>query len=119
MVTVDISSRDGIWSARLTNPGQKSEGDDVMPRFVIERNFPGAGKLSPSGLKAISQKSCSVLDSMGPSIQWVHSYVTDDEIYCVYIAGDEAAVRKHAAVGGFPADQVSQVRTMIDPVTAE
>lgn len=90
-----------------------------MPRFVIERNIPGAGKLSPSELKAISQKSCAVLGSMGPSIQWVHSYVTDDKIYCVYIADDEAAVRKHAAMGGFPADQVSQVRTIIDPVTSE
>ncbi|MCM2315414.1 MAG: DUF4242 domain-containing protein [Thermoanaerobaculia bacterium] len=90
-----------------------------MPRFVIERNIPGAGKLSPSELKAISQKSCAVLASMGPSIQWVHSYVTDDKIYCIYIADDEVAVRKHAATGGFPADQVSQVRTIIDPVTSE
>ena len=90
-----------------------------MPRFVIERNIPGAGKLSPAELKAISQKSCAVLGSMGPSIQWVQSYVTDDRIYCVYVAEDEAAVRKHAATGGFPADRVSQVRAIIDPVTSE
>ena len=90
-----------------------------MPRFVIERNIPGAGKLSAAELKAISRKSCAVLSSMGPSIQWVHSYVTDDKIYCIYIADDESAVRKHAAEGGFPANQVSQVRAIIDPVTSE
>ena len=90
-----------------------------MPRFVIERNLPGAGKLSPSGLHDISRKSCNVLQTMGPSIQWDHSYVTDDKIYCVYIADNEADVRRHAELGGFPANIVAQVRTVIDPVTAE
>ena len=90
-----------------------------MPRYVIERDLPGAGKLSPADLKGVAQKSCSVLKGMGPQIQWVHSYVTDDKIYCVYVAPDEAAVREHAKQGGFPANKVSQVRTTIDPVTAE
>ena len=90
-----------------------------MPKFVIEREIPGAGKLSPADLQAISQKSCGVLNGMGPKIQWVQSYVTDDKIYCVYIAPDEATVREHAKQGGFPANQVSRVRTMIDPTTSE
>ena len=90
-----------------------------MPKFVIEREIPGAGKLGTDELKAISQKSCGVLSAMGPSIQWVESFVTDDKIYCVYVAPDEAAVRKHAEQGGFPANRVSQVRRMIDPTTAE
>jgi hypothetical protein len=90
-----------------------------MPRYVIERNIPGAGSLSPQELKAISQKSCSVLGEMGPSIQWVQSYVTDDRVYCVYNAPDEATVREHASRGGFPADRVSKVSSIIDPVTAE
>lgn len=90
-----------------------------MPKFVIERNIPGAGKLLPAELQAISATSCSVLHKLGPSIQWVHSYVTDDKIYCVYNAADEALVRKHAQQGGFPADAVAQVRRVIDPVTAE
>lgn len=90
-----------------------------MPKFVIEREITGAGKLPKQELQAISQKSCSVLQSMGPQIQWVQSYVTDDKIYCVYIAPDEAAVRTHAQKGGFPANKVSRVRTMIDPTTAE
>lgn len=90
-----------------------------MPKFVIERDIPGAGALPPSDLKAISQKSCGVLASMGPSVQWVHSYVTDDKVYCLYQAPDEAAVRRHAELGGFPANRVSQVRTIIDPSTAE
>jgi len=90
-----------------------------MPKFVIERDIPGAGQLTPQDLKAISQKSCGVLSSMGPSIQWIHSYVTDDRLYCIYQAPDEAAVRKHAQLGGFPANRVSQVRTIIDPATAE
>ena len=90
-----------------------------MPKFVIERELPGAGKLSPAELQAISQKSCGVLASMGPRIQWLHSFVTDDKIYCVYIAPDEATVRQHATQGGFPANQVSRVRTMIDPTTSE
>ncbi len=90
-----------------------------MPKFVIEREVPGAGKLSPQELQAISQKSCSVLQAMGPQIQWLHSYVTDDKIYCVYIAPDEAAVREHATRGGFPANRISAIRRIIDPTTAE
>jgi hypothetical protein len=90
-----------------------------MPKFVIEREIPGAGKLSPQELQAISQKSCSVLKGMGPQIQWVQSYVTDDKIYCVYIAPNEEAVREHAKQGGFPANKVSRVWSVIDPTTAE
>ena len=90
-----------------------------MPKFVIEREIPGAGQLSSEQLHAISQTSCGVLREMGPQIQWLQSYVTDDKIYCIYIAPDEAAVRKHAQMGGFPANQVSRIRTIIDPTTAE
>lgn len=90
-----------------------------MPKFVIERDIPGAGKLSPAQLHAISQKSCSVVQEMGPRIQWIESYVTDDRLYCVYIAPDEETVRQHAQQGGFPASRVSQVRSMIDPTTSE
>ena len=89
-----------------------------MPKFVIEREIPGAGKLSPDELQAISQKSCGVLKGM-PAVQWVESFVTDDKIYCVYIAPDEAAVREHAKEGGFPANRVSRIRSMIDPTTSE
>ena len=90
-----------------------------MPKFVIERELPGAGSLASGDLQGISRKSCDVLRELGPEIQWVHSYVTDDKIYCVYIAPNEAAVRRHAELGGFPANFVSAVRTMIDPTTAE
>ena len=90
-----------------------------MPKFVIERDIPGAGKLSADELHAISQRSCAVLDRLGPKIQWLQSYVTDDKIYCVYIAPDEATVREHARQGGFPANRISPVRTVIDPTTAE
>ena len=90
-----------------------------MPKFVIERELPGAGKLSPDQLHAIAQKSCGVLQKMGPQIQWIESFVTDDKIYCVYIAPDEASVRDHARLGEFPANRVSRVRTMIDPTTAD
>lgn len=90
-----------------------------MPKFVIEREIPGAGKMSPADLKMISQKSCGVLSSMGPSVQWVHSYVTPHKIYCVYQAADESLVRRHAELGGFPANKISRVSTMIDPATAE
>jgi hypothetical protein len=90
-----------------------------MPKFVIERDIPEAGKLSPQQLQAISQKSCGVLQEMGPRIQWVQSYVTDDRIYCVYIAPDEATVREHAQQGGFPANRISQIRSVIDPTTSE
>ena len=90
-----------------------------MPKFVIEREIPDAGKLTPDQLKAISQTSCGVLRQMGPEIQWVHSYVTGDKIYCVYIAPDEATVARHAKMGGFPANRISQVSSTIDPTTAE
>jgi hypothetical protein len=90
-----------------------------MPKYVIEREIPGAGKLSAQELKAISQKSCGVLGAMGPQIQWLQSYVTGDRIYCVYIAPNEAMVREHARQGGFPANRVSQVMAVIDPTTSE
>ena len=90
-----------------------------MPRYVIERDLPGAGKLSPQDLKGISQKSCGVLDELGPKIQWQESFVTDDKIYCIYIAPNEELVREHARKGGFPANRVSEVRATIDPVSAE
>ncbi len=90
-----------------------------MPKFVIERDLPGAGKLSPLELQGISQRSCGVLLNMGPQIQWVHSYVTDDKLYCVYVAQNEELVREHARQGGFPASKVSWVRSVIDPTTAE
>jgi len=90
-----------------------------MPKYVIERDIPGAGKLSPQQLQAISQKSCGVLKNLGPQIQWVHSYVTADKIYCVYIAPNEDLVRKHASEGGFPANRISEVKSVIDPTTSE
>lgn len=90
-----------------------------MPKFVIEREIPGAGSLSPAQLQAISQKSCGVLSNLGPSIQWVHSYVTGDKIYCIYIAPNEELVREHATLGGFPANRISQITTIIDPTTAD
>jgi hypothetical protein len=90
-----------------------------MPKYVIERDIPGAGKLSAAELHAISGTSCNVLNQLGPSIQWVHSYVTDDRIYCVYIAPNEEMVYEHAKRGGFPANRVSAVRNIIDPTTAE
>jgi hypothetical protein len=90
-----------------------------MPKFVIEREIIGAGKLPRQELQAISQKSCSILNSMGPKIQWVQSFVTEDKIYCVYVAPDEETVRQHAQKGGFPANIVARVRSVIDPTTAE
>ena len=90
-----------------------------MPKFVIEREIPGAGKLNAEQLKGISQTSCGVLSKMGSEIQWVHSYVTDDKIYCIYNAPNEEMVREHARQGGFPANVVSRVSTIIDPTTAE
>ncbi len=90
-----------------------------MPKYVIERNLPGAGKLSAAELKGISQTSCGVLNTMGPQIQWLQSYVTGDKIYCVYIAPNEDMVREHAQQGGFPANSVSEVMATIDPTTAE
>ena len=90
-----------------------------MPRFLIEREIPGAGNLSKDELQAISQKSCGVLEEMGPAIQWVESYVTGDKIYCVYIAPNAEMVHEHARQGGFPANKVSEVKTLIDPTTSE
>jgi hypothetical protein len=97
----------------------KKKGKWIMPKYVIEREIPEAGKLSPEQLQAISQKSCGVLEELGPKIQWVQSYVTDDKIYCVYIAPNEEMVREHAKQGGFPANRVSEVKGVIDPTTAE
>jgi hypothetical protein len=90
-----------------------------MPKYVIEREIPGAGKLSADQLKGISQTSCGVLSKMGPQIQWVHSYVSEDKIYCVYIAPNKEMVLEHAKQGGFPANSVSEVSTIFDPATAE
>ncbi len=90
-----------------------------MPKYVIEREIPNAGKLSSQELHAISKKSCGVLKNLGPQIQWLESYVTDNKIYCVYIAPNEKMVREHANQGGFPANRISEVKTMIDPATAE
>ena len=90
-----------------------------MPKYLIERNIPGAGQLSAEQLKSISQTSCGVLSNMGPRIQWVQSYVTGDKIYCVYIAPNEEMVREHASQGGFPANVVTEIKTIIDPTTAE
>jgi hypothetical protein len=90
-----------------------------MPKYVVEREIAGAGKLSPQELHAIAQKSCGVLSKLGPQIQWLHSYVTGDRIYCVYIAPNEEMVREHARQGGFPANRISEVKRMIDPTTAE
>ncbi len=90
-----------------------------MPKYVIEREIPDAGKLTAEQLKGIAQTSCGVLEKMGPQIQWVHSYVTDDKVYCVYIAPNEEMVREHARQGGFPANSVSPVATIIDPTTAD
>ncbi len=90
-----------------------------MPKFIIEREIPGAGNLTPADLQSISQKSCGILNEMGPKIQWVNSYVTDEKIYCVYLAPDESTIRDHANKGQFPANSISQVRETIDPTTAE
>jgi hypothetical protein len=90
-----------------------------MPKFLIEREIPGAGSMSPQQLQGVAEKSCSVLRALGPKIQWIESYVTDNKIYCVYIAPNEETVREHAARGGFPANRVSEIKRMIDPTTAE
>jgi hypothetical protein len=90
-----------------------------MPRYVIERNLPGAGKLTPEEIRGVAQKSCGVLKDLGSDIQWLESYVTEDKIYCVYTAPDEALIREHAKRGGFPADRISQVKRQISPLTAE
>lgn len=90
-----------------------------MPKYVIERNIPGVGNSTVDALQAVAQTSCSVLQDLGPQIQWVESYVTGDKIYCVYIAANENMVREHAMRGGFPADSIAEVKTIIDPTTAE
>ena len=90
-----------------------------MPKFVIEREIPGAGKMSPTDLKARSKKSCGVLSSLGPNVQWIQSFVTADKLYCIYHATDESLVRRHAELGGFPANKISPVASVIDPATAE
>jgi len=90
-----------------------------MPKYIIEREIPGAGKLTPDQLQRISEKSCSVLNKLGPQIQWIESYVTDEKVYCVYRAPNEQMIREHAKQGGFPANRISQVREVIDPTTAE
>jgi len=108
-----------LWLDRAVIPKLENYRRIFMPRYVIEREIPGAGKLSTEELHAISQKSCAVLQEIGPQVQWVHSYVTGDKIYCVYIAPDEASVRKHAEMGGFPANSIAQVNSVIDPTTAE
>ena len=90
-----------------------------MPKYIIEREIPNAGKMSPQDLKGISQKSCTILRKMGPQIQWVQSYVTDEKVYCVYIAPNEEMIREHAEKGEFPTNKISEVKTIIDPTTAE
>jgi Nickel responsive protein SCO4226-like len=90
-----------------------------MPRFIIERVVPGAGKMTADELKAMSTRSCNVINNIGPKIQWIHSYVTENKIYCIYIAPDEETVREHAKLGGFPANQIAVIGRMIDPTTAE
>jgi hypothetical protein len=90
-----------------------------MPRYVIERELPGAGKLSQQELQAIAQKSCDVLDELGPKVQWVESFVTEDKIYCVYQAGDKEIIKKHAEMGGFPANRIEEIKNVINPATAE
>jgi hypothetical protein len=90
-----------------------------LPKYVIEREIPGAGTLSPQDLQGVAQKSCNVLQNLGPQIQWVESYVTADKVYCVYIAASEDMIRAHAQQGGFPANRISEIKTTIDPTTAE
>jgi Protein of unknown function (DUF4242) len=90
-----------------------------MPKYVIERNIPGAGDLTPGELAAVSDKSCSVLHSLGPRVQWVESYVTSNKLYCIYIAPSEDLIREHARLGGFPANSIAEIKAVIDPTTAE
>lgn len=112
-----------LWQNRRPDPpggfSNKNFWSNTMPKYIIEREIPGAGNLSAEDLHGISQKSCSILDSMGPQIQWVESYVTDDKVYCTYIAPNEAAIREHAEQGGFPANRISEVRAVIDPTTGD
>jgi len=111
-----------LWRSKLapaTTGRAIPAGGAHMPKFVIEREIPGAGQLTAADLQAISQKSCGVLTTLGPKIQWVQSFVTDDKVYCVYIAPNADIVREHAKQGGFPANRISQVRAVIDPTTSE
>jgi Nickel responsive protein SCO4226-like len=96
-----------------------SSQEDAMPKYVIERELPGAGQLTPQQIQAVAQKSCSVLRNLGPEIQWVHSYVTQDKIYCIYNAPNEQLIREHARQGGFPANRISEVKSVIDPTSSE
>jgi Protein of unknown function (DUF4242) len=98
---------------------RRGYGEVGMPKFLIEREIPDAGGMSLEQLRGVSEKSCSVLLGLGPQIQWIHSYVTDDKIYCVYIAPNEQIVREHARLGGFPANRISEIKSVIDPTTAE
>jgi hypothetical protein len=107
-----------VRTAKVQTTGQFSL-HKAMPKYVIERDLPGAGSFSGEQLRAVAQKSCAVLENLGPQIQWVQSYVTDDKIYCVYIAPNASLVREHASQGGFPANRVSEVKAIIDPATAE
>ena len=100
------------------NPSRDGKGGANVPKYVIERELLGAGKLAPAELRGISQKSCGVIRNLGPEIQWLHSYVTEDKLYCVYIAPSEELLRRHAQEGGFPANRISRVSSMIDPTTA-
>jgi len=131
---MSVAGEDG-WSGQSAGPVRHGPSDvirkigysapvakgetGIMPQYVIERDMPGVGSLGQSDLKGASQTSCSVLRDLGPEIQWVHSYVTDDKIYCIYRAPNEDIIREHAQRGGFPANKISQVRNVIDPTTAE
>jgi hypothetical protein len=112
-----------FFSKRLNHTNEAcrltQRGGNKMPKYVIERELPGAGKLSQQEIQGISQKSCEVLTNLGPQIQWVQSYVTDDKIYCIYIAPNKGLIEKHAKEGGFPANTISEVKRIIDPTTAE
>ncbi len=107
----------GVLS-KQTKPSTKAR-NSLMPKYVIERNIPNAGKMSPKELNAVSAKSCRVLQSLGPLVQWIQSYVTDEKLFCVYLAPGPELIREHAVRGGFPADAIREVRTVIDPTTAE
>jgi hypothetical protein len=112
-----VRATKAAWS--MLGSSNHRTGGHIMPKYVIERELPGAGKLTEEELRSISQKSCGVLADLGPTIQWQHSYVTADKLYCVYVAPSEELVREHASRGGFPADVVAMVATTIDPTTAE
>ena len=117
-VAQDVPRRGSTWHSSL-RPTNGTGKQQTMPRYIIEREIPGAGKLSAAELKAIAQKSCAVLDKLGQKIQWIESYVTGDKVYCVYISPNEQLVREHAQQGGFPANRISEIKTVIDPTTAE